>query len=73
MTGESAQALLISRGATSVGQASDLNPNASARHANTLAFTAPRGGIEAVVAAYAITRVLPIMYNFGLSTPEAIV
>lgn len=72
MLGEDAQELLALHGVATMGRNADINPAASARHANTLAFTTTAGQTHAVMAAYALTRVLPIMHNHGLALPEAL-
>ena len=55
--------LLVSFGAN-VGTYSALKP-AAARYAEHPAFTVTDDGLEAVFAAFAMTRVLPIMNSFG--------
>lgn len=63
LAGTDVAALLISHGAR-VGTYEDLKPD-SARYREHPAFAVSADGLEAVFAAFAVTRVLPIMKGFG--------
>ncbi|GAA4353083.1 hypothetical protein [Microbacterium rhizosphaerae] len=57
--------LLTSHGAVAIGEYGELKGGAR-QHAGHPAFMVDEGGVEAVFAAYATTRVLPIMKRFGI-------
>ena len=63
--------LLLSHGATRVGRYADLRPGVK-RYADSPAFEVAPDAAEAVFAAFAITRVIPIMKEFGRSGVEVL-
>ncbi|MCE7483505.1 hypothetical protein LZG07_16530 [Microbacterium profundi] len=63
LAGADAAALLVSHGAR-VGTYGELKPDA-VRYREHPAFAVSTDGLEAVFAAFAVTRVLPIMKGFG--------
>lgn len=65
VAGTGVQALLTSLGAVAVGDYGTLRPYAK-RYVAHPAFAVPATGVDAVFAAFAITRILPIMKGFGL-------
>lgn len=73
LLGSASEAMLLGHGATALGRFADLKAEASARHANTLAFRTAEGNAETVLAVYALTRVLPILHDFGLAAPKGII
>lgn len=46
----------------------DLQPKATAQHREAIGISVPKGEIEALAAMYAMTRVMPLMMNFGIET-----
>lgn len=71
LAGTDAADLLVSHGATRVGRYGDLRPGAK-RYVDSPAFEVSPDGAEAVFAAFAITRVIPIMKDFGRSGVEVL-
>ena len=64
-----ADALLVGVGVLKIGLKADLAGDTSNRK-NYLAFTCEVGNKTAVAVAYTLSRVLPIMYDFGLSEEQ---
>jgi hypothetical protein len=71
LLGSSASEMLKSFGATELGSAEEIL-NVSNRTRNQLAMICPQGNHEALFAAYALTRILPLMKNYGLTKLSAI-
>lgn len=69
LAGSSAEALLTRSDGSRVGTWGELNP-AAARYRDTPAISCRENDAESLLIAYTLTRVMPIMKNFGLSTPK---
>jgi hypothetical protein len=63
------KALLLSNGAIEVGTREELGPDLGPRRSQ-LAMRCPDGDCTAMAVAFTLTRVLPIMYDFGLPEEE---
>jgi hypothetical protein len=66
MVEEDAESLLIKHGALKLGTKGEIAADTSTRK-NYLSFTCETGNETAIAVAYTVTRVLPIMHDFGLS------
>jgi hypothetical protein len=66
-----ASEILKSFGAIELGTAEEIL-NVTNRTRNQLAMVSPQGNHEALFAAYALTRILPLMKNFGIAQVSAI-
>ena len=71
LLGASATEMLKSFGATELGTAEQIL-NVSNKTKNQLAMIYPNDCSEAAFAAYALTRVLPLMKNYGIAQVSAI-
>lgn len=67
----SASEMLKSFGAIELGTAEE-TLNVTNRTKNQLAMVSPQGNHEALFASYALTRILPLMKNFGIAQVSAI-
>ena len=66
-----ASEMLKSFGAIDLGTAEEIL-NVTNKTKNQLAMVSPQGNHEAMFAAYALTRILPLMKNYGLAQVSAI-
>lgn len=66
-----ASEMLKSYGAVELGTAEEIL-NVTNKTKNQLAMISPQGNHEALFAAYALTRILPLMKNFGIAQVSAI-
>ena len=66
-----ASEMLKSFGAIDLGTAEEIL-NVTNKTKNQLAMVSPQGNHEALFAAYALTRVMPLMKNFGIAQVSAI-
>lgn len=64
-----AEQLLIDSGVLKIGSKAELAGDTSNRK-NHLSFTSEIGNVQAVAVAFTLSRVLPIMYDFGITEVE---
>lgn len=69
LAGSSAETILTRADGARIGTWGELN-SAAARYRDTPAISCNENDAESLLTAYTVTRVMPIMKNFGLSTPE---
>ena len=70
LLGGDAHALLTHEGGAVTGTYGELNPSAT-RYRDTPAIGCIENDARTILSAYALTRVLPIMKQFGLAVPKA--
>jgi hypothetical protein len=63
---DDSRALLSSFPNVEIGRYGDMQPKATPQHRDGIGLRVPAGEMDALAAAYAMTRVVPIMMGFGL-------
>lgn len=71
LLGSNASEMLKSFGAIELGTAEEIL-NVTNRTRNQLAMVSPQGNHDSLFAAYALTRILPLMKNYGIAQVSAI-
>lgn len=65
---DDAKGLLSSYAGTELGRYGDMQPKATPQHRDGIGMKVPAGSMEAMATVYAMTRVAPLMMNFGIDT-----